>query len=297
MKSKVKKLYAIEKISIPSEICTWKVGQEEIKAKLEALSLEYASDSLCDTVMKGDCVFCRSERNRSFSDRTILLYPNRSIPEAEKAEEAIIGKKSGSQVKTTLAGIDVVLTIEKIVRRLPAAIDDELILKLAIDGVKTLVDYEEYYKNKQEENNKVNATHNIVSYLIQELIEHSEYDIDTDDMNEWTSKRAAKYFEYMLEEGEDPRLPEEGFDILTDEEAIAKIAGNLEPEYKELLVCLALCEEKGIHFSKDDVQADIKEYQESGEFDFVDEEEMLMKKYIGAAWHILEEKATTFLEV
>ena len=151
--------------------------------------------------------------------------------------------------------------------------------------------------SKQEEQNRQNAQKGIVFYLLQELAANSAYDIDNEEMEEWTQRRAKQTFEYMLEAGEDPRLPEEGFEILSDEEAIAKIAKGLDKDFKQMLLCRKLCEQKGVQFTIEDVKAEIQQQQLTEEVDEDAIKDWLEDKYLFAVLNDLTEgKAMNLME-
>ena len=295
MRSKVTALYEIDKIAVPAALCAWQVSDAEIDGRIAALSLEYAAEMPAETAAAGDSVFCRGAENAPLSDRTVLLFPGRAIPGAESAETAVVGKKAGEQVAVTVAGTETTLTVEKILRHVPAPVDDALIRKLGIDGVQTLAAYRAWFREEQEQQNRSMAVQQITSHLLQTLTECSAYAVDGEEMDGWTGQRAEQMFQYMLEEGEDPRLPEEGFEILTDEQAIAQIARSLEPRFKETLICQTLCQENGIRFTAEDVREELEQYRAQGA-ENVDEAQILDNKYYFAAWTILENRAKAFLE-
>ena len=296
MKSQVTALYDIDKIAVPAELCVWRVDEAETDARVSALAMEYAAETAVETAAEGDRVICRGAENSPLADRTVLIFPGRAISGAEEAERAVVGKKVGEQAAMTLAGAETVLTIEEILRRQPAAVDDELIQKQEIDGVTTVAGYRAYFRNQREQSNRDMAVRQISSHLFQELAERSDFDIDRGEMDAWTGKRAALMFRYMLEEGEDPRLPEEGFEILTDEQAIAKIAESLESQFKETLVCRALCRQNGICFTAEDIQSELEQIRAAEGTEAVDEEQLLENKYFFELWTILENRAKTFWE-
>ena len=296
MKSRVVKLYDFMNIAIPAEMCDWQLDEAEIDVRINGLAMEFAQEIFAETVAEGDCVFCRAAENSPLADRTVLLFPGRAIPGAEDAEKAVIGKKVGDQVNTQIIGTTADIFIKKIFRRAPAAINDELVQKLEIDGVKTVSDYRDYFRKNREENNLSMVVNEVVEDILQELVQRSEMDIDDEEMKNWTEMRAVQAFEYMLESGEDPRLPEEGFDILTDEQAIANIAKSMGQQFKELLICRALCEENGIFFTVEDVLKELAENVDAEELGNIDENEMLLNQYYFSTWGILENRAKSLLE-
>ena len=296
MKSQVITLYEVKNVAVPAELCAWQVDEAEIDTRISALAMEYAVETAVETAAEGDCVICRGAENSPLADRTVLIFPGRAIPGGSEAERAVVGKKKGEQATVKIAGAENLLTIVKILRRQPAAVDNALIQKLAIDGVRTVAGYRAYFRNEREQSNRTMAVRQISSHLLQELVERSNFAIDAEEMDSWTGKRAAQMFQYMLEEGEDPRLPEEGFDILTDEQAIAKIAESLESQFKETLVCRALCRQNGICFTAEDIQPELEQIRAAEGAEAVDGEQLLENKYFFELWNILETQAETFLE-
>ena len=296
MKSRVVKLYDFKNIAIPAEMRDWQLDEADIDVRMNGLAMEFAQEIFAETVAEGDCVFCQAAENCPLTDRTVLLFPGRAIPGAKEAEKAVIGKKAGEQVNTKIGGTEAELVIKEILRRAPADINDALIQKLDIDGVKTVSEYRDYYRKTREESNLSMVSNEVVEDILQELVQRSEIDIDDEEMKDWTETRAVQAFEYMLENGEDPRLPEEGFEILTDEQAIANIAKSMEQQFRELIICRALCEENGMFFTVEDALKEMTQGLDAEEIGNIDENELLLNQYYFSAWGILENRAKSLLE-
>ncbi len=250
MKTKVTKLLDVELIPTPEDIPDWHVDEAAVDGLLSTLALQHATESEASEARTGDTVFCTAEGK--YADRTVLIYPGRSMPGAEAAEKAVLGAAPGGTVRTELGGAPAVLTVKKIVRRAPARIDDELIRGQQIDGVDTVEGYRVYIKDKTEEQNRSLSAKHLSAALREELIAGSEYDVDEAEQEAWTENAAQEMLKMYEAEGIDPHVPEEGTDFLTDEEVLDNFKTQLRPQFLALAVSRAFCEERGVAFEEED---------------------------------------------
>ena len=296
MKSIVQTLCELDRIPVAPELRSWEIDETEADAKLEALSMEFAEETTAEMVDDGDCVTCSAEKG-NLVGRTILLYPGRKIPGAEEAEATLLGKKVGEKISTSISGSETVLVVTNILRHQPAIVNDTLIKKLGIEGIYSVSDYRAHILAEQEHTKRSNASRSISVTLLQGLIELSTYDIDQNEMDCWTKEQASQLFQELLDAGEDPRLPEEGFEILTDEQAIDKLAKEMESNFKQLLISRAICKQKGICISQEEIQSQIKQLRDAGLKEQIDEEKLVDGMYMSKLWGILNNYAESVLEV
>lgn len=250
MKTKVTKLYDVGLIPTPEDIPDWHVDDAAVDGLLAALALQRSTESEAGEVKTGDTVFCGSEG--ALQDRTVLVYPGRSMPGAEAAEAAILGRAPGDTVETQIGGAPAVLTVKKIVRRAPAKIDDKLIQDEHIDGVDTVEAYRAYIKNKTEEQNRSLSAKHLSAALREELVARSKYEVDEAEQEAWTENAAREMLKMYEEEGIDPHVPEEGTDFLTDEEVMENFKNQLRPQFLALAMSRAFCGERGIAFGEEE---------------------------------------------
>ncbi len=286
MKSKVVKLFDPSNIEIPQELKGWRIGEEEADKLLDALAQEYYTEFEADAAAEGDSVFCRAAAGSALADRTVIIYPGRGMPCAEEAEKKAAGLRKGDKFTAVLGGMPVELTVEKIVRRLPSKIDDELICSLGIDGITTPGEYRAYAKQQREEENRTLSARELSAYMLDAAVEGSEYEIDPAEEEAWLNENAKMMFEYSLSDGIDPRIPDEGFDFLTDEEAIEKIKEEIRPQFRSQAVCAALCEKSGFTFGSEDAETP----------DLPGDEDLISEMYTSKAWDILFDTALRRLE-
>lgn len=114
--------------------------------------------------------------------------PAPGCPAQSAAVQAALGKAVGDTFAARLMGKPVSLTVEKIIRRTPVAVDDALIASLGIDGVSTVEGYRAYLTEKALADAKLEQSKMAMHYLVDEMIGRSEYEYDQAEMAEQMSK-------------------------------------------------------------------------------------------------------------
>ncbi len=207
MKGYVTKLCDIDSIDIPAELLETHVDARLIEEELNALSLRYAKESDADCAAKGDIVHCQADGGSYPDGRSILLFTDTALPGAETAVRAVLGKSVGDTFDTELAGKFVTLTVKKIIRRTPVAVDDALVASLGMDGVSTVEDYRTYLTEKAQADAKLEQSKVVMRYLVDELLNRSEFTYDQAEMAEQIEKAKAECA--AMPESEDFPLPSE----------------------------------------------------------------------------------------
>lgn len=193
MNAKVTKLYDIDNTEIPADMLKISVDEKEIDARVNALSLRYAKEADAQTAETGDIVFCSADEKSYPDKREIILFTGTGLQGAEKAEKDAVGKSVGDVFKTVICDEEAELTVKKIVRRIPAQIDDKLISSLSIDGVDTVEKYKAYIKSAALDNAKTEAVKSISGFLYSSLTENSEYSFDETEFEKEVEKNIELY--------------------------------------------------------------------------------------------------------
>lgn len=302
MKSAVSKLYDRSQITVPREMVKWRISDEDIEKQLVVLSRTYGTDVRTDKVQKGDSVRLSCNEG-SMKGRVILIFPGLNLPGVAEAESSVLGCAVGDSITAVLNGACVTLTVEEILRRIPADIDDELVKKERQDGVNTLDEYRCRYRERREAQNRNQAQKDISGFVLREIIERSEYALDYEELEAWKDENARAEFEECIEDGEDPRITEEGEEPLTDEEAIEMIKEEIEPRFKMELVCRALCEAQGISLGWENLKDEFEEQFPPELAAILSEEEMEQSKAdfmenaaITKVYDFLFDEAAAYLE-
>lgn len=223
MKSTITELYDYQQAVIPAEFLRWRVSDEEIAGQLEILSRNHAFEEDVDQVQSGDSVACQGRSQAEKWNRQVLLfYPGRELC-APELENACVGARLGERRTAQTPDGEVELTVKRIVRRRNMPVGDGLVQAENIPGVETVADYCRWYRQTQEPARREQAASRCASYLLKEIQKHSTIFLDQEEKDAFLWGMVNELYRTMVESGMDPRIPEEGFDFLTEEEAKAKI--------------------------------------------------------------------------
>lgn len=223
MKSTIIRLYDYKQSVIPHEMRLWRVKDEEVQAQLETLSRNHAFEADVEEVQSGDSVACRGESAAARWNReTLLFYPGHGLCDAA-LENACVGAKVGESRTVQTAEGKVTLTVKRIVRRSNMPIGDELIKLEGIEGVETVADYDRWYREDKGAFYRQRALYQSANFLLEEIQEKSELFIDREEKDAWLKERVNSLYDALVAAGMDPKIPSEGFDFLTEEQAKEKM--------------------------------------------------------------------------
>lgn len=301
MKSTVSKLYDRNCIAVPKEMGKWRIDGREVERQLILLSHTHGTEVNVDKVRAGDSVRLGCEEG-NLQGRVVLIYPGLDLPGAADAEKAVLGRCVNDSVTTRINGTSVVLRVEEILRRIPVDIDDALIQKEHLEGIHTVDEYRCMYRKRIEEQNRTHAKSVISNFILNEMIEHSEYTVDPEEMKAWKDENARAQYEALIEEGEDPRVAEDGTE-LTEEEAIENLKEEQEYLFKRELVCRAFCAAQGISLEWEALKEEFEKMIPPEMAEFISEEELeegkaffLRDAAVTKVYGFLAEEAGAYLE-
>lgn len=241
MKGYVTKLCDVDSIQFPAELLQTHVDTQLIEKEINALSLRYAKQSAADCAAQGNIVRCKADEAGYPDGRPILLFTGAGLPGAEAAVQAALGKAVGDTFAARLMGKPVSLTVEKIIRRTPVAVDDALIASLGIDGVSTVEGYRAYLTEKALADAKLEQSKMAMHYLMDEMIGRSEYEYDQAEMAEQIEKDKAEY----------AAMPEEDSFAPPSQEELAQ---SVVYQCKQGWVAEAFCKSAGIEAGEEEIR-------------------------------------------
>lgn len=262
MNSKLTCCFNYQTLTIPEELRRWKIPAEEIEKELHSLAGDHASDQPVENEIRAeDSVRCQCVRctDPDWQGRTVLLYPGRKLPGAEQAEAAVLGKKAGDCFSCTLGCAEMELKVLEALRRVEPEIGPELMWILNIPGVETVEDFFHWYHQQHDPERRQKAAFGIVGFWMKEATARSEFYIDPQEEKDWCLLRGKMMFQSLLAGGIDPRIPKEGFDILTDEQAIENLAKEQEPRFRPFLLYRYLCEKDGYQVTQEEYLEALKQ--------------------------------------
>lgn len=191
MNGSVTKLYDIDSIEIPAQLLEVHVDEAAVEAQLNQLPLRYAEEHEAENAEMGDVVRCKSD---AYPDgRAILLYTATTLPGAEEAAHAALGKRAGDTFSALLAGKTVAMTVEKVLRRVPVEVNDALIASLGIEGVTTVDGYRAYLREKNLADQQMEQSKAVVRFVMDKMVENSVYSYDEAEMEDYIAKSMGEY--------------------------------------------------------------------------------------------------------
>ena len=148
MRSKLTQCYDYRQLAVPEELKKWRFPESQIDEELEALARDHSSEQQMEGPVKdGHSVQCTclKDEKGNWEGRTVLLYPGRSLPGAQEAEQAVLGKRQGETFSCQLKARTLVLKVEKVVEKRTLTVGDTLVGLLGLPGVETVEDYRRWY--------------------------------------------------------------------------------------------------------------------------------------------------------
>lgn len=236
MNAVVKKLCDIDAVAIPAEMLSVSVDEQDVQRDVARLGLRYAAESEAEIAETGDTVCCCADAESYPDGRVILLYTAAALPGAEGAEKAAVGKRLGESFETTIAGKAVRLTVEKILRRTPAEVNDALVAAMGLEGVSTVAEYSAYAREKRAADQRLEKSKEITRYLADTMTAESEFDYDPAALEKAIDEEIELY---IADYGEDSL-------DMTQEEMRAAIADH----FKQGWVARAFCETRGVEIDR-----------------------------------------------
>lgn len=255
MESTVTRLYDCLSEDIPEELCRWRVTEEEIDGSLALLGRDHAALGPAARAREGDTLRCRDG-----AGRTVLLYPGRKLPGAEEAERAALGRGAGETFSCRLGARDVSLAVEEVLRLEPHPADGALVKLAGIPGVETLADYRTWYIRENGPRKRLEAAQAIARRLWEAIRERSELSIDRAERDRWCGVRGRLMYDQDVENGCDPHIPDEGTELLSDEEALARYVDCQERFYRDYVLFRHIARLDGYEYTREMFDREMAEY-------------------------------------
>lgn len=243
----VNSLCDMNSIVIPREMLELHVDEQQVEAQLRQLSLRYAGECAAECVAEADIVCCRAG-DRYPDGREVLIYTGVQIPGAETAEQAVLGKAAGDRVETVLCGKAVTLTVERILRRIPAQVDDELIASIGIEGVDTVEAYRCYSREKMLADMTMERKKELSSYILAQMGEHSTYSYDESELERYVKAFREEMLTYYGDEAA----------AMSQEEMHELALSNAKREW----IAEAVAKNAGVHIDMAEVEAEADQMAE-----------------------------------
>lgn len=199
----VSKLYDIDSIVIPENLLDIHVDDQKVEMGMKQLAMRYATECSAEVVEIGDVVYGQPDVESYADGRVILLFTGIEMPGAEAAKRAALGAKVGDIIQTELYDRPVTLKVQKIIRRIPAPIDDRLVAHMNMEGVRTVEECRTYLRDKALADIRLENSKEIAHIYVEALHKNSVYDYDEAEAEAYIDsvyeEVAAEYASYGME--------------------------------------------------------------------------------------------------
>ena len=227
IKSEIIDFYNYQNAPIPEECKVSEVTNEDIEKKISELEAKYNDGFISEIVSLKDSVSCKCIEG-VYKNRNLYIYPGLKLKGAEIIENDILNHQVNDEVETILCDNPIKVVIQKISSPLKNKINDEMVLKEKIDGVKTLEDYRKYCEQNIKEFKKVEASRKLAGHYFHETVKHSTFDIDEEDKQRWLNEKAdMEVFARTM--NNDPEMLE----LLKDSEKLEIEKENIKERYND----------------------------------------------------------------
>ena len=243
MNGVVSSLYDIDSIVIPEDMLQVCIDEQRVEDDVRSLSIRFAKESPADQVEKGDLAYCQADKESYPDQRTVLIYTGLDLPGAEEAKAAVIGKKAGDSVSCKLAGKNVILTVQKVLRRTPVEVDDALIAGMGLEGVTTVAAYKDHVRERLTADQEMENSKMAVALYIRTMTENSTYTYDEKEMEAYVQSVMAEYV----------KEAEEVTGETVDE---AEVKEGIVSQCEQMWMAEAFCKSRGVAVDLSGIKAD-----------------------------------------
>lgn len=258
MSTKIIQLYDYHHSKVPEHLTRWRVSGEEIQQRLEEMAQRHKETVTAEIVDSGDGVRCICVEGTSLHGRdTVLLYPGRNLQGAECAETAALGKKQGDVFHALIHGESLCLKVVEIIRHCPTPpITDELVRAEGPDGIDSIEAFGRQYREENEARNRSQKLWQITSFWFREMVDKSQFSIDEAEQDAYVKKMARWQYDIQIMSGRNPCIPENGTDLLTEEQAIAQFYPMYEDTFRSEAIAKELYRKMGLKIEEEDVKSE-----------------------------------------
>ena len=222
--------------------------EQTVNERVQGLSTQYAKETEVSAAAQGDVVFCTADPARYPDGRTVILYTALALPGAEDAVKTVIGKTAGEAFAAELAGERVQLQVQKIVRLIPAEVNDALSASLGIEGVTTVEAYRGYVREKLLADLRVERSKEIMRVYFDAIEAESEFSYDEAEFDAYVDSCKGEFLAQAAEMGIEQ----------TEEE----LRESLLRQEKQFWAAMAFCKQKGMEIDKAEVEAQVDQMSE-----------------------------------
>lgn len=261
MKSRIACLYDYNNIELNQYKVNFAVDEKKIDVEMNRLinsKIEWVDGEIAN---KDDIIICRLNSDiKKYNKDNIKICIGKGLFNLY-LEQEVIGMHEGDMKTVVIDKNNVIVTINKIVKRVVPHITDEMVQELKIDGVHTVEEYRGHLIKLQKKESIENAAYAATQYVMQQVREKSDFILKKQDWNKIINIELERCSYIARQEGLDIRkMTEKQFQgkipVRSYEELVCLTQSNAWESLNDYLVGKYYADKEGFSVSE-------KEYAET----------------------------------
>lgn len=224
MRSRALTVRAPESVDFSPYLQSFSLDQEQLEHELHRLANPYIRWEPGTVVSAGDVAVCRLVSKCPRFNKEKITFTAGSGMFHPELEALTIGMTVGDTREVQLPEGQVTLTLIAVTNKVVPAIDNTMVEKLGLEGILTVTDYTTYLISQQKEAAFQKAVYEPLNYLINQIIDGSEFVLYQADWQHVVdlrlehsrvlARRDGMTLETMTEKEFDGRIPVKCYDEL-----------------------------------------------------------------------------------
>lgn len=302
-KSKVLEIYDLKNVNVPEELLRIEVDKSKLKdALMRVAKKKSVTIEVNDAIISGDQIIAEMRSSVDKFNKNIPIVIGMGLFN-KSFEDKLLGLKKNEVKCISVDGSTVEVKITDIKRKTVPDVTNDMIMKLGIEGVSTVDEFNRYSFDEAASKIKEEKLSKIYSIALNEMAEKSKFELVQQDMEKLIDTELSRC--RALAKSENMVLEE-----MTEEQLSARIPCRTVAKFKEflkefekkqlksLLIAMKFAKEEGIIFNESNYNEFIEKETASNNSDSETEKSIhpFLNYIAGRYASYLYEKVTKYFE-
>lgn len=177
----IKSLYDFRKVQVPQKLLELEVSEEAVARELAATAERFLTiETVTDGIRAGDIVQIQFPGEEA--GQMQIMQINMGLGFAGKAlEDGLLGLRRGDEKVLPVENRRIPVQVVSVKRRKVPELTDELIGRLGLENIKTVVQYREYTVGRIAQRAAQGKSRALCDFAIKSVLEHSEFEPITEE--------------------------------------------------------------------------------------------------------------------
>ncbi len=193
--SKLLKLYDFREYNVPPKLLEIPIKQSQIDQALEEVPEHFLIiEEAEDAVKSGDIITIHIYKTEKEEEESIQINVGKNFYDAEW-ESTLLEKKPGENITLPQRGGNRKGKIIQIKRRIIPRLSDDLIKRMEIENINSIVEYQNYIKERLVGRKRQEKERKLIDVVVKETVKQSEFDDLSKELERELEKVKDKYKE------------------------------------------------------------------------------------------------------